>query len=167
MTRRTLAIFLVGIFILGAVTVAFAKRGGHHGRGGFGFLPGLRFDHLQARLKLTPEQTSKVQEIVRTEKMKAMEQFGAAGEERRALAKEIFTDNPSSAEIQRRVQAMQQQHAQMLNQIVAAGLEVNKVFTPEQRAEIHQILDEHAQVAAKRRERMRQRMTSPPTSEQK
>jgi periplasmic protein CpxP/Spy len=170
MSKKWLTVVLVGLLVLGTGTIAFATYGGHRGHGGgFGFLPGMRFGELKARLNLTPEQTSKLQELVKAERLKAFDQFWAAGEQRRALAKEIFKDNPSPAEVQRRVQELHQQHAQILNQIVAAGLEANKVFTPEQRAEIQKIVDEHARKAADRRDRIRQRMAEPrrPQPEQK
>ncbi|HEV8523940.1 MAG TPA: hypothetical protein VGQ71_05530, partial [Terriglobales bacterium] len=85
------------------------------------------------------------------------ERFGGGANTRQELIKELFRDNPNQAEIQKRVETLQQQHEQMLNQLVASGLELNKVFTPEQRAELQKALEEKAQVREKMRERMRQR----------
>lgn len=146
---------LVALLVLGGVTAAFGRFG--HPRG-FGFHGERAMAQLEARLKMTPDQSSKMREIVSTQKSKLFDQFGAGRDNRQALIKEIFKDNPSQAEIQKRVEALKQQHAQMLDQLVAAGLEVNKIFTPEQRTELQKAIDEKFQVAAKMRERMRERM---------
>ena len=154
MSKKWFVIPAVAVIIVLVVGAAFAKRGHRHGRGLFG---GFSIDQLEARLKLTPEQSQQVRNIISSQRSQMKERAGGGANARQELIQEIFRDNPNQAEIQKRVEALQQQHAQMLNQLVGSGLELNKVFTPEQRAELHKALEEKAQVRAKMRERMRQR----------
>jgi Spy/CpxP family protein refolding chaperone len=171
MARNRWVAVLAGVLVLAMATVAFAWHGqGRRGMGpgghGFGFLGEMRLHELQSRLNLTPEQTQKLQDIVKQERAKAFEQFGKGADDRLALAREIFKDSPNQAEIQRRAAALLEKHKQMLDQVVAAGVQVNSLFTPEQRSEVQKILDEKAQAAAQRRQHMRERMSQPPAPQQ-
>jgi Spy/CpxP family protein refolding chaperone len=143
----------VAVIIVLVVGSAFAKRGHRRGHGLFGE---FSIAQLEARLKLTPEQSQQVRNIISSQRSQMKERFGSGGNTRQELVQQIFSDNPNQAEIQKRLADLQQQHAQMLNQLVASGLEVNKVLTPEQRAELQKALEEKAQARAKMRERMRQ-----------
>ena len=113
---------------------------------------------MEARLKLTPEQSKQMRDIVASQREKLVNGFDAGREDRRTLVREIFKDNPSQAEIQKRVSAIQERQAAMVSQLVAAGQEFNKTLTPEQRAEMQRVIDEHIQVADKMREHRRQHM---------
>jgi Spy/CpxP family protein refolding chaperone len=154
MSKKWFVIPAVVVIIVLVVGSAFAKRGYRHGRGLFGE---FSIAQLEARLKLTPEQSQQVRDIISGQRSQMKERFGGGANTRQELIKELFRDNPNQAEIQKRVETLQQQHEQMLNQLVASGLELNKVFTPEQRAELQKALEEKAQVREKMRERMRQR----------
>jgi len=149
----------VALLVIATVAFAAAGRGRRvHGEmGGMGWLHGMGLARLEARLKLTPEQSTQIRQIAHTEKQRMFQRWGSGADNRNALMKEIFRDNPNQAEITRRVQTLLQEHTQMLNQLVAAGLEVNKVLTPEQRAELQQVVDENAQAAQRMRERALQR----------
>ena len=142
------------VLVLGSGSVAFARyaeRGGHMGRH-MGMFGEWRMARLEARLKLTPEQSKQMHDLVAARREKLMGDFDAGRDDRQALVREIFNDNPSQAEIQKRVAAIQERHNAMLSQLVAAGQDFNKTLTSEQRAEMQKIIDEHAQV----RERMRE-----------
>ena len=156
MNRRWLVLAaVIAILVLGSGTIAFARYG--HGRGGYGWHGEWAMARMEARLKLTPDQSRQMREIVSSQKLKLFDQFSAGRDNRQALIKEIFKDNPNQAEIQKRVAAIQQQHSDMLNQVVAAGTQLNKVLTPEQRVEMQKVIDERMQAGEKMRQRMRER----------
>jgi Spy/CpxP family protein refolding chaperone len=90
------------------------------------------------------------------------EQAQASQADRRALIEEIFKDNPNQAEIQKRLSAIQERQATMMNDLVQAGLQFNKSLTPEQRAEMNKMLAEHFEVADRMHQRMQQRMQQRP-----
>lgn len=145
------------VLVIGTASIASARRGGHGGMGK-GFFGEFNFAKIEARLKLTPQQSDQIRGIVRSERERHVSQFEAGGNNRHELMKAIFAENPNQGEINNRIEAMVKQHEQMLRQMAATGTEVNKVFTPEQRAEVQRMLDENAQAASKMRERMKQRM---------
>jgi Spy/CpxP family protein refolding chaperone len=148
----TLAVALAG------GTYLFAKAGhrGGHGPGG-GFLSERMFAHLETRLKLTTEQSSQVRGIFEAQRAKMKEQFAAGRGEHDALFKAVFADNPNQAEIQKQVTALQQKHAQMLQEMVATGTQVNQVLTSEQRAELLKAMEEKKETGRRFRDRMQQR----------
>lgn len=154
MTKKWVAIAAAAVLVLGTGIVAFAQYAGRGGRMGrqMGMLGGWRMAHLEARLKLTPEQSKQMEALMAAQREKMKGDMAAGREDRQALMREIFKDNPNQAEIQKRVSAIQERHNAMLDQLVAAGQEFNKSLTPEQRAEMQRIIDEHVQV----RERMRE-----------
>ncbi|HXE90072.1 MAG TPA: periplasmic heavy metal sensor [Terriglobales bacterium] len=144
------------VVALAGGTFVYAKA--RHGRhGGGGFLSERMFAHMEARLNLTPEQSQQVRSIFEAQRAKMKEQFQGGRADRDALMKAIFSDNPNQAEIQKQLAALQQQHAQMLQSMVSTGLQVNQVFTPEQRAEFLKAMEEHRQAGERFRERMKQR----------
>jgi Spy/CpxP family protein refolding chaperone len=147
----TLAVALAG----GTYMFAKAGRGGH-GPGG-GFISERMFAHLETRLNLTSEQSGQVRSIFEAQRAKMKEQFAGGRGEHDALFKAVFTDNPNQAEIQRQVTAMQQKHAQMLQDMVSTGLQVNQVLTPDQRAELLKAMEEKKQTGRRFHERMQQR----------
>ncbi|MCI0353913.1 MAG: periplasmic heavy metal sensor [Acidobacteria bacterium] len=147
----TLAVALAG------GTYMFAKARGAHGPGGGGFLSERMFTHLETRLKLTPEQSGQVRNIFEAQRAKMKEQFAAGRGEHDALFKAVFTDNPNQAEIQQQLTAMKQKHAQMLDEMVSTGLQVNQVLTSEQRAELLKAMEEKKEAGRRFHERMQQR----------
>ena len=160
MTKKWVAIAAVGLLVLGSGSVAFAKFAGRAGHmGHMGMFSAWKMAQLEARLKLTPEQSKQMRDIVAARREKLKGDFGAGRDDRQALVREIFKDNPSQAEIQKRVSAMQERHNAMLSQLVASGQDFNKALTSEQRAEMQKIIDEQIQVGNKMREhRGRHRM---------
>lgn len=166
MNRKWIAVTVAcTLLVLGTATLSFAKYG--KGRAGQGPLGMLGFGgeraiaEMETRLKLTPEQSQQVRQILTGQREKMFEDFGAGRENRQALVREIFKDNPNQAEIQKRVAALQQRHAEMLKQVVATGLEINKVITPEQRTELNKVIEERMLVGEKMRERFRERRGQP------
>jgi Spy/CpxP family protein refolding chaperone len=125
--------------------------------GHMGMFGEWRMARLEARLKLTPEQSKQMRDLMAARRDKLMGDFAAGREDRQALAREIFKDNPNQAEIQKRVSAIQERHNAMLSELVASGQEFNKTLTSEQRAEMQKIIDEHAQVRERMREHRGQR----------
>jgi Spy/CpxP family protein refolding chaperone len=157
MKQKWIVIVMV-VALFATAGFAFGKRGGHGGKGGFGLLGGKNFAELEARLKLTPEQSSQLQAIAQQgrEQMKAQHE-GNRGDGRQALMKQIFSDNPNQGEINRLVNEMKQEQAAQLDAMVAAGAQANKVLKPQQRAELQQMLDEKAAMRKNMRERMKQK----------
>lgn len=149
----TLAVALAG----GTYLFAKAGHGRHGGRGGF--LSERMFAHLETRLKLSPEQSTQVRGIFESQRAKMKEQFASGRGEHDALFKAVFTDNPNQSEIQTQLAAMKQKHAQMLDEMVATGLQVNQVLTPEQRVELLKAMDEKKEAGRRFRDRMQQRKT--------
>ena len=157
MTKKWVAIAAVALLVVGTGSVAFARFAGRAGHmGHMGMFGEWKMAQLEARLKLTPEQSKQMREIVESRHEKLRGDYDAGRDDRQALVREIFKDNPSQAEIQKRVSAIQERHSAMLNQLVAAGQDFNKTLTSEQRAEMQKIIDEHIQVGNKMREHRRQ-----------
>lgn len=158
MTKKWVAIAAVGLLVLGTGSVAFARFAGRAGHmGHMGMFGEWKMAQLEARLKLTPEQSKQMREIVAARRDKLRGDFDAGRDDRQALMREIFKDNPSQAEIQKRVSAIQERHNAMLSQLVTAGQDFNKTLTSEQRAEMQKIIDEHIQVGNRMREHRGQR----------
>lgn len=167
MSRKSIAVLVFVVAIVGTTAFASARYGrGPHAIKGFPFFRELGLARLEARLNLTADQTTQIRQITKAERMKRAGQPGVGPENREALMKAIFADNPNQTEIQNRVKALEEQHAKMLQELVATGLQVNKVFTPEQRAELQKMIDENAQVRTRMRERMKQHIQQPPATQQ-
>ena len=147
----TLAVALAG------GTFLFAKARGGHGPGRGGFISERMFAHLETRLKLSPEQSTQVRSIFESQRAKTKEQFASGRGEHDALFKAVFTDNPNQSDIQAQLAAMKQKHAQMLDQMVATGLQVNQVLTPEQRVELLKAMEEKKEAGRRFRDRMKER----------
>ena len=153
MTRKWIAIAAAALLVLGSGSLAFAKFAGRAGHmGHMGMFGEWKMAQLETRLKLTPEQSKQMRDIVAARHEKLKGDFDAGRDDRQALVREIFKDNPSQAEIQKRVSAIQERHNAMLSQLVTAGQDFNKTLTPEQRVEMQKIIDEHVQVGDKMRE---------------
>jgi len=171
MTRKWVGIaaaVAVAVLVLGSGTVAFAKYAGRGGRmGHMGMFGAWKMAQLETRLKLTPEQSKQMRDLVAARHSKLRGDFDAGRDDRQALVREVFKDNPSQAEIQKRVSAIQERHNAMLSQLVASGQEFNKTLTTEQRVEMQKIIDEHIQVGDKMRagraQRRMQRQSQPPS----
>ena len=146
----TLAVALAGS------TYVFAKARGHRGHGG-GFLSERMFARLETRLNLSTEQSTQVRGIFEAQRAKMKEQFASGRGEHDALFKAVFSDNPNQAAIQQQLAAMKQKHAQMLDEMVATGLQVNQVLTSEQRAELLKAMEEKKEAGRRMHERMKQR----------
>jgi Spy/CpxP family protein refolding chaperone len=166
MSRKWIAAIVFASVILATAGFASARYArGERDFAGMSLLRELGLAKLQARLNLSAEQTQQIKEIGRSERTKRLDQFGSGAENRQALLKAIFSDNPNQTEIQKRVQALQEQHAKMLQDVVSTGLQVNKVFTPEQRVELQRVIEENSQVRAKMRDRAMQRRQQQPQAE--
>jgi Spy/CpxP family protein refolding chaperone len=148
--------------VVAAIVVATAALGYaralRHRHDGLGFFGHRGLMEMEVRLKLTPEQSKQVREILKSAREKGFDQFAGGSGARVALAKAVFSPQPNQAEIQKNIMALEQQHQQMLQLVVNTGQQISQVLTPEQRAEMQKIIDEKAQIAAKRREHFRQRM---------
>ncbi|MGH9492245.1 MAG: Spy/CpxP family protein refolding chaperone [Terriglobales bacterium] len=159
MSKKWVAIVAAALLVLGSGSVAYARFAGRAGHmGHMGMFGEWKMAQLEVRLKLTPEQSKQMRDIVASRRTKLVEDFDAGRDDRRALVREIFKDNPSQAELQKRVSAIQERQNAMVSQIVAAGLDFNKTLTPEQRVEMQRIIGEQIQVGDKMREHRRQRM---------
>lgn len=159
-TQVLIAILVVMVGGLATVSLAQQQRAGMkrmHGRMGMGPM-GMRYEQLVARLKLTPEQETQIKGIAksRAEQSKGDREAGRAARE--ALMRELFSDKPNTAEIQKNTAVLQQESAQRLTRWVTMAQEMNKVLTPEQRTEMQKMVSEHQQASQRMRERFKQRM---------
>lgn len=148
---------VIAAMLLATAAVAFARgaRGGHDG---FGFFGPRALAQMEVRLKLTPDQSKQIRAILKNAREQGFSRFGQGSNARVSLAKAIFSTDANQADIQQNLQALQQQHQQMLQLMVSTGQQINQVLTPEQRVEMQRIIDEKAAMGAKMRERFRQRM---------
>jgi Spy/CpxP family protein refolding chaperone len=160
MRKKIWAIVAAAVVLAGSAgAVAVARYGrGHMGGGGIGFMGERGLAQMEVRLKLTPEQSKQLRGLMESRRQAMREQMQAGQADRRALLTEVFKDNPSQEEIQKRLSAMQERQTAMMNQMVQAGLEFNKSLTPEQRAEMNKMLAEHFEVADRMHQRMQERM---------
>jgi Spy/CpxP family protein refolding chaperone len=151
--------WIVALTVVLALTIAgiaFAQAGheggfrghGGHGGPGFGFGPGMHFEQLAARLNLTAEKQH-------MEENRGQGQASVDAHD--ALAKELFKDQPNQAEIQKQLTVLQQDQARRMSEWVATAQEMNKVLTPDQRAEAQKIIDEQRTARANMREKMKER----------
>ncbi len=173
MSRKSVFIAAVLVLIAGS-SVALGQRGPRAPRQD-GILRELASARVQARLNLTSDQVRQIQEIVRTQRAKNAPAGRAVpvanvAQERMALMKAIFSDNPNQTEIEKhqaaiadRQAAAAQQSQQSLSRQVNTLLEINKVFTPAQRVEFQKMLDENARTGQilQRRIMMRQNVRRP------
>ncbi len=159
MMKKTWALVAAAVVLVGSAgALAVARYGRGMGPGGMGFMHERMLAQVEVRLKLTPEQSKQLRELMSSRRDQMRETFQAGQADRRALIQEVFKDNPSQAEIQKRVAAIQERQAAMINQMVDAGLQFNKSLSPEQRAEMNKMLAEHFEVADRMRQHMQERM---------
>lgn len=170
--KRTIGIVLAGALSAGALTaVAAEAMHGGHGRRGMdrGMHSGMRAEKM-ARLNLTAEQKQKLEAIHSRQKERMKGQREQARAEHEALQAELRKDNPNRAEIQRLMTAMQQRHAQAMQQRIESQLEFNQSLTPEQRAELNKMAAERDQkrteMRQKRELRRQQKQPAAPTTPQ-
>ena len=159
MTKKIWAIVAAAVVLAGSAgAVAAARYGRGHMGGGMGFMHERMLAQVEVRLKLTPEQSKQLRELMASRRDLMREQMQAGQADRRALVTEVFKDNPSQEEIRKRLSAMQERQTAMMNQMVDAGLQFNKSLNPEQRAEMNKMLAEHFEVADRMHQRMQERM---------
>ena len=139
---------------LAAATFALASFRHGDGRGPMGR---MRFERLAVRLKLTPEQESQIKAQLRQARGAAKPQIDSLRSLRGTLAKQIFTNQPNQAEIQKTSEQLKQQLSAVIDQYVNAGIKINAVLAPEQRNEMQKVISEHQQLAERRRARWEQR----------
>ncbi|HUK86822.1 MAG TPA: periplasmic heavy metal sensor [Terriglobales bacterium] len=160
MTKKIWAMVAAAVVLVGSAgAVAVARYGrGHMGRGEMGFMGERSLAQIEVRLKLTPEQSKQLRGLMAGRRQQMREQLQASQADRRALMTEVFKDNPSQEEIQKRLSAIQERQATAMNDMVQAGLQFNKSLTPEQRAELNKMLAERFEVADRMHQRMQERM---------
>ena len=169
MTRKYWLIALAVALVLTLGLVAFAQAApqggmkGPHGRGGqgpemgMGFGPEMHFQKMVARLNLTPDQQEKIKSITKAQFDQNKGQRATVSAAHEALAKELFKDQSNPAEIQKQVSILQQDQTQRMAQWVQTAQEINKILTPDQRAEVQKMIVENKQVRENMREKMQQR----------
>lgn len=154
MSRATWITLTVCGVTLAAAT--FALGGFRHGDGR-GPIGRMRFERLAVRLKLTPEQESQIKAQLRQTRSAVKPQIDSLRNLRSSLAKQIFTNQPNQAEIQKTSEQLKQQLTAVIDQYVNAGIKINSVLSPEQRTEMQKVISEHQQLAERRRARQEQR----------
>lgn len=165
MTKKMWALVAAAVVLVasvGAVAAARYGRGRMGPGGGMGFMHERMLAQMEVRLNLTPEQSKQLHDLMAGRRQQMREQFQTGQADRRALMQEVFKDNPSQEEIQKRLSAIQERQATMMNDMVQAGLQFNKSLTPAQRAELNKMLAEHFAVADRMHQRMQERMQRRP-----
>lgn len=157
MKRATWIALFVGVIVLGAAIAGVAAY--EHGRPGMGMH--MRFERMAVRLKLTSEQESQIKADLKQARTNARPDVDSMRNLRATLAKQIFTDRPDQAAIQKNADQLKQQLSAMIDQYVKAGLQINGVLTSDQRVEVQKIITEHQQLAERRRARWQQHRAHP------
>jgi Spy/CpxP family protein refolding chaperone len=150
--RASWIALFVGVIVLGAAIAGIAAY--EHGRPGLGMH--MRFERMAVRLKLTSEQESQIKADLKQARTNARPEIDSMRNLRATLAKQIFTDRPDQAAIQKNADQLKQQLSAMIDQYVKAGLQINGVLTSGQRVEVQKIITEHQQLAERRQARRQQ-----------
>lgn len=160
MTKRVwwIAVIVCAI-VFGVAVVAVGAY--EHGGAAAG-MPGRRFQRLAARLKLTPEQQSQIKADLRQTRAVAKPDFDSVRSLRETLGRQIFTDQPNQAEIQKNAELLKQHLSAAIDEYVKVGLQINQVLTPAQRVEMQTVITERAQRAQQQRARHEQQGSPTP-----
>ena len=153
MKRATWITLAICAATLGIATAAIAYQ---HERGPGGMVARMKFDRIAVRLKLTPQQETQIKADLAQARQGAKPDIDSMRQLRAGLAKQIFIDQPNQAAIQQNAAQLKQQISAMIDQYVSAGVRINSVLTPEQRAEVQKMIVEHQQLAERRQARMQQ-----------
>jgi len=162
MKRTSWIALSVCVIVLGAAIAGVAAY--ERDRPGLGMH--MRFERLAVRLKLTSAQESQIKADLKQARTNARPEIDSMRNLRATLAKQIFTDRPDQAAIQKNADQLKQQLSAMIDQYVKAGLEINGVLTSDQRVEVQKIITEHQQLAERRRARRQQHRTQPSGGQQ-
>jgi len=146
------------LFVLLTLAVAsFALLTGFKGRGpgdhgGPGFF-GKRLEQVLDEIGATPEQRAQIEAIKERllERKKAQRQEGRPEQMRQEMLSFWTESQPSQAEMRARIDERIERQRQEAYAMADAMLEVHRILTPEQRAEVAQMIEERG---AKRREHM-------------
>lgn len=150
MIKRKLWIGLaVGVIVCGAAVAGVAAY--EHGEGGMGMH--MRFERLAVRLKLTSAQESQIKADLKQARTSARPEVQSMRNMRATLAKQIFTDHPDQAAIQKNAEQLKQQLSMLIDDYVKAGMQINSVLTTDQRAEVQKIIVERQELARRRQAR--------------
>ena len=162
MKRASWIALSVCVIVAGAAIAGFAAY--EHGNPGMGMR--MRFERMAVRLKLTPAQETQIKADLKQARTNARPDIDSMRNLRATLAKQIFTDHPDQAAIQKNADQLKQQLAAMIDQYVKAGLQINGVLASDQRVEVQKIIVEHQQLAERRRARWQQHREHPTSGQQ-
>jgi Spy/CpxP family protein refolding chaperone len=154
MKRKLWIGVFVCVIVLGAAIAGVAAYEHEHGGPGMGMH--MRFERLAVRLKLTSAQESQIKADLKQARSNARPEIDSMRNLRATLAKQIFTDRPDQAAIQKNAGELKQQLSAMIDEYVKAGLQINGVLSSEQRAEVQKIIVERQTLAERRRARWQQ-----------
>ncbi len=149
-----ITVTVCGLTLAGAT---YALGNFRHGRAMGEGPAGMRFERLAVRLQLTPQQESQIKAQLRQARSSAKPDIDSLHTLRGTLARQIFTNQPNQAEIQKTSEQLKQQLSAVIDQYVKAGLQINSVLKPEQRTEVQKIVNERQELAARRRAKWEQR----------
>jgi Spy/CpxP family protein refolding chaperone len=152
MKRTSWIALSVSAIVLGGAIAGVAAY--EHERPGLGMH--MRFERMAVRLHLTSAQESQIKADLKQARGNARPDIDSMRSLRATLAKQIFTDHPDQAAIQKNAAQLKQQLSAMIDQYVNAGLQINGVLTSGQRAEVQKIIVEHQQLAERRQARWQQ-----------
>jgi len=116
--------------------VAMARPGPPGGPGGFGFFGGPHLQHLLAGVNATDAQKAQIKQIMQAARddLKAQRQAGGNLHEQ---AMQLFTQpTVDAAAVEALRQRMLQQHDQASRRMSQVMLDISRVLTPEQRAQL-------------------------------
>jgi Spy/CpxP family protein refolding chaperone len=149
MKRKLWIALAVGVMVCGAAVAGVAAY--EHGGGGMGMH--MRFERLAVRLKLTSAQESQIKADLKQARTSARPEVDSMRNMRATLAKQIFTDHPDQAAIQKNVEQLKQQLSMLIDDYVKAGMQINGVLNSDQRAEVQKIIAERQELARRRQAR--------------
>ncbi|MGO9442822.1 MAG: Spy/CpxP family protein refolding chaperone [Terriglobales bacterium] len=155
MKRKLWIALAVGAMVCGAAVAGVAAY--EHGRGGMGMH--MRFERLAVRLKLTSAQESQIKADLKQARTNARPEVQSMREMRATLAKQIFTDHPDQAAIQKNAEQLKQQLSTLIDDYVKAGMQINGVLSSGQRAEVQKIIAERQELARRRQARWHEHET--------
>lgn len=168
---RSARMIMAGMVLALASTfalVAMARPGPPGGAGGFGggfgFFGGPHLQHLLGSVNATDAQKAQIEQIMQSARDDLAAQRKAGGH-LHEQALQIFTQpTVDAAAVETLRQQMLQQHDQASRRISQAMLEVSRVLTPEQRAQLGAQMKKHQEMMQRHMRERRALDGAPPSN---
>ena len=155
---------LLTLAVASFVLLTGFKGGGHHGgRDGHGFF-GKKMERVLDEIDATPEQRAQIEAIRNrlVEQKKAQRQQGDREQMKQEMLSFWTEAQPSQQEMRARIDQRIERQRQNAYAMADAMIEVHRVLTPEQRAEVAQLIEQHAAKMKDRKGEKRERKGGAP-----